>query len=94
MSKADAIRQHLAQPHVKAKLDQDASATIDHAAGAVTRKVRRLVADATETGELDELAMEVLVAKLVALISLDPASNAALIRELLPAYVAQHVAGE
>ena len=37
---------------------------------------------------MDELAMDALATRIAALVSLDPQANAALIREMLPSYLA------
>ena len=88
MSKADDIRRAVRQPGY----DQSAAQQRDQAGRAVVKRVRKVTADAVSAsaGNMDELATEALVSNLVALISLEPGTNAAIIREMLPAYLAQH----
>jgi hypothetical protein len=45
------------------------------------------VAEAVDGGDLDEAALDVLAARLAALVSLDSGDNAALLHDLLPPYV-------
>ena len=92
MSKADDIRQAYAVPANRARIDQDSAGDRNRADRQVTKKVRALVAEsARDLSELDELALEALAAKMASMVNLDPANNTALMRELLPAYVAQHI---
>jgi hypothetical protein len=86
LSRADAIRQAYANPAVKASIDQEAAAQRKRAASANTRKLRALTADAGP--DMDELALDALAARIAALITIDPQTNSALIREMLPAYLA------
>ncbi len=85
-SRADLARQAYADPAVKARIDQDAAADRQRAASANVRKLRKLTAGA-DPG-MDELAMDALAARIAGLVTLDPQANAALIREMLPAYLA------
>ncbi len=85
-SRADLARQAYADPAVKARIDQDAAADRQQAASANVRKLRKLTAGA-DPG-MDELAMDALAARIAGLVTLDPQANAALIREMLPAYLA------
>jgi hypothetical protein len=92
MSKADDTRRAHAAPAGKARIDQESAAHRDKAARQAARRLRALVAESVRgEGELDDMAMEALTAKVAALVSLDPANNRALMRELLPAYVAQQI---
>ena len=85
-SRADAIRQAYANPAVKASIDQEATAQRQQAASANVKKLRKLTADANPG--MDELALDALATRIAGLITLDPPANAALIREMLPAYLA------
>lgn len=87
-SRADLIRQAWADPAVKAGTDQSAAAGRDQAGHAKVKKIRSLAAKARKGGaELDELGLDALAADIAKLITLDPVTNTAIIRELLPAYV-------
>lgn len=85
-TRADLIRQTWADPAVKARTDQDAAAQRQKTVSVNVRKLRALTA-AADAG-MDELAMDALATRIAALVSLDPQANAALIREMLPSYLA------
>lgn len=92
MSKADDIRRAHATSAGKSRIEQESAAYRDRTARQVAKRVRTLVAESVhDEGEPDELALETLAAKIAAMVNLDPANNRALIRELLPAYVAQYL---
>jgi hypothetical protein len=92
MSKADDIRRAHATPAARSRIEQESAAHRDQAARRIAGRLRALVAESTDgLDELDELTLETLAAKTAAMVSLDPAGNRALMRELLPAYVAQHM---
>lgn len=89
MSKADAIRQAWADPAVKASADQGAADERERAARKASRKIRSLTAKAAGgRAEVDELTLGALAVEIAKLITLDPQANAAVIRELLPPYIA------
>ncbi len=95
MSKADRVRKAWADPATKADVDQQAAARRAASAGKIAGKIRRTVADALkDRTEIDEMTLEILAVQLAALVSLDPGDNAALMHELLPAYVAGYLASE
>jgi hypothetical protein len=92
VSRADDIRRAHGTPAGKSRIEQESAAYRDRTARQVAKRLRALVAEsAGGDGELDELGLETLAAKVAALVALDPANNRALMRELLPAYVAQHM---
>jgi hypothetical protein len=94
MSKADDIRRAHATPAARSRIEQESAAHRDQAARRAGKRIRALVAESVrDLDELDDLTLETLAAKTAALVSLDPANNRALMRELLPAYVAEHIRG-
>lgn len=79
----------------KSELRAEAAAREARDAAVIVKKTRRLVAEAAkERTEMDKAAIEALAAQLAELVSLHPRRTAAMIRELLPPYVAQHISGQ
>ena len=89
MSKADDIRRTFADPAVKARVAEQHAAEQEAIARTRTREVRKLTAKAAAgRAEVDEVTLDALADEIAGLIKLNRQANAAIIREMLPAYVA------